>query len=132
MDVAAVVLGCKMFPSDLSRILQYGSGHIRREQLSSQKRDSGARAPTSFVAHLVAGLLAAPHDPWAARLSSTKHVGRPFLGSILGLPAVAETIRARAEGTVAGAPVLSSGMQEQPVRSEQDKGTVQVISEGLP
>ena len=24
-----------------------------------------------------------PHDPWAARLSSTKHVGPPFLGSIL-------------------------------------------------
>ena len=79
---------------------------IRREQLSSQKRDFGARAPTSFVAHLVAGLLAVPHDPWAARLSSTKHVGRPFLGSILGLPAVAETICSRAEGTVAGAPVL--------------------------
>ena len=80
---------------------------IRREQLSSQKRDFGARAPTSFVAHLVAGLLAVPHDPWAARLSSTKHVGRPFLGSILGLPAVAETIRACAEDTVAGAPVLA-------------------------
>ena len=79
---------------------------IRREQLSSQKRDFGARAPTSFVAHLVAGLLAVPHDPWAARLSSTKHVARPFLGSILGLPAVAETICSRAEGTVTGAPVL--------------------------
>ena len=31
---------------------------------------------------------------------------RPFLGSILGLPAVAETICSRAEGTVTGAPVL--------------------------
>ena len=42
----------------------------------------------------------------AAHRSSTKHVGPPFLGSILGLPAVAETIHPRAEGTVAGAPVL--------------------------
>ena len=42
----------------------------------------------------------------AAHRSSTKHVARPFLGSILGLLAVAETIRSRAEGTVTGAPVL--------------------------
>ena len=42
----------------------------------------------------------------AAHRSSTKHVARPFLGSILGLLAVAETICPRAEGTVAGAPVL--------------------------
>ena len=33
-------------------------------------------------------------------------MGPPFLGSILGLPAVAETICSRAEGTVTGAPVL--------------------------
>ena len=68
--------------------------------------DSGARAPTSFVAHLVAGLLAAPHDPWAARLSSTKQVGRPFLGSINALPAVAETMRARAEVILAATLVV--------------------------
>ena len=42
----------------------------------------------------------------AAHRSSTKHVARPFLGSILGLLAVAETICPRAKGTVAGAPVL--------------------------
>ena len=101
MDVAAVVLGCRITTSNLSRIWAYlgiyifvnspeqALPQIRRRDLISQKRDSGARAPTSFVAHLVAGLLAVPHDPWAARLSSTKHVGRPFLGSILGLLAVA-------------------------------------------
>jgi hypothetical protein len=33
-------------------------------------------------------------------------VRRPFLGSILGLPAMTETIHSRAEGMVAGAPVL--------------------------
>ena len=80
--------------------------YIRPGKLKSQKRDSGARAPTSFVAHLVAGLLDAPHDPWAARLSSTKQVGRPFLGSINALPAVAETMRARAEVILAATPAV--------------------------
>ena len=110
MDAAAVVLGYKLTTSDLSRISMLRSqrvpGHIRRRKLKSQKRDSGARAPTSFVAHLVAGLLAAPHDPWAARLSSTKQVGRPFLGSINALPAVAETMRARAEVILAATPAV--------------------------
>ena len=48
----------------------------------------------------------APHDPWAARLSSTKQVGRPFLGSINALPAVAETMRARAEVILAATPAV--------------------------
>ena len=42
----------------------------------------------------------------AAHRSSTKHVGRLFPGSILGLPAVRETMGARAEVILASAPVL--------------------------
>ena len=42
----------------------------------------------------------------AAHRSSTKHVGRLFPGSILGLPAARETMGARAEVILASAPVL--------------------------
>ena len=42
----------------------------------------------------------------AAHRSSTKHVGRLFPGSILGLPVARETMGARAEVILASAPVL--------------------------
>ena len=42
----------------------------------------------------------------AAHRSSTKHVGRLFPGSILGLPAARETMGARAEVILASAPAL--------------------------
>ena len=42
----------------------------------------------------------------AAHRSSTKHVGRLFPGSILGLPAARETMGACAEVILASAPVL--------------------------
>ena len=42
----------------------------------------------------------------AAHRSSTKHVGRLFPGSILGLPAVRKTMGASAEVILASAPVF--------------------------
>ena len=42
----------------------------------------------------------------ATHRSSTKHVGRLFPGSILGLPVTRETMGARAEVILASAPVL--------------------------
>ena len=105
MDAAAVVLGFKLTTSDLSRITvlfrsyQTWWSYLPETRLWGSRAHLLRRAPRRRAAR-------APHDPWAARLSSTKQVGRPFLGSINALPAVAETMRARAEVILAATPAV--------------------------
>ena len=105
MDAVAAVLGHSDSPSDLSRIMlpfrsyRKGCPYIPETRLWGSRAHLLRRAPRRRAAR-------APHDPWAARLSSTKQVGRPFLGSINALPAVAETMRARAEVILAATPAV--------------------------
>ena len=82
-----------------SRSYQTSSAYLPETRLWGSRAHLLRRAPRRRAAR-------APHDPWAARLSSTKQVGRPFLGSINALPAVAETMRARAEVILAATPAV--------------------------
>jgi hypothetical protein len=75
-DLGFIALAVTVAPDTLT-CLSFLAPFIQSLGYSNATPDFGPTKP----------VLAAPHDPWAARLSSTKQVGRPFLGSINALPA---------------------------------------------